>query len=320
MNNIANETLAGLLQGRINPTKGRLDQVKRIVNYTPEVVVKITGFSKGDSHMAAHLDYVSRKGDIDLEDERGNIVSGKEDVRDVAKEWGVDSGRRKKGTRDTVNVVLSMPGDVPTTDLKDAARAFAQKKFSDNHQYVMALHQDTDNPHVHLTIKSLGYNGKRLHIKRGDPHKWREMFAKELQHRGVEAEATSRAVRGVVMKDLPQSFVHMMRRGVTPANEQKRVREILDSVAAGNFGQTEKPWETKIRDRQNNVRKTWLKAAKELSGSEKVEEKLLSDQIFRFVSNMPSIDTKNHQLAKKMSSKIQNHQAESQKNEGDYER
>ncbi len=41
-------------------------------------------------------------------------------------------------------------------------------------------------------------------MKKGDPQIWREGFAKELRARGVEAEATPRATRGVVKKALLQ--------------------------------------------------------------------------------------------------------------------
>ena len=45
-------------------------------------------------------------------------------------------------------------------------------------------------PHVHLTIKNLGFDGKRLHVKKGLPQIWREHFACELERLGVAAEAT----------------------------------------------------------------------------------------------------------------------------------
>ena len=42
-------------------------------------------------------------------------------------------------------------------------------------------------------------------MKKGDPQIWREGFAKELRARGVEAEATPRATRGVVKKGIDQA-------------------------------------------------------------------------------------------------------------------
>ena len=55
----------------------------------------------------------------------------------------------------------------------------------------MALHTDTDSPHVHLTINNLGFDGKRLHVRKGLPQLWREQFACELDRLGVAAEATT---------------------------------------------------------------------------------------------------------------------------------
>src|SRR3546814_6869129 len=50
----------------------------------------------------------------------------------------------------SLSLVLSMPGG--STDhetLQDAAQAFARILFEDNHAYMLALHTDTDHPHVH---------------------------------------------------------------------------------------------------------------------------------------------------------------------------
>ncbi|MBM7072426.1 relaxase/mobilization nuclease domain-containing protein [Shewanella sp. 202IG2-18] len=60
---------------------------------------------------------------------------------------------------------------------KKAVRSFAKNTLTENHQYVFALHTDTDSPHVHLTVKNLGFDGKRLHVRKGLPQVWREQFA-----------------------------------------------------------------------------------------------------------------------------------------------
>ncbi|WJT10907.1 relaxase/mobilization nuclease domain-containing protein [Vibrio harveyi] len=123
-----------------------------------------------------------------MEDERGETLKGKTAVRALAKDWSQDQGKKRKNSRDTTNIVLSMPSGTEAKDVKNAARAFAKEQFSDNYQYVFALHTDTESPHVHLTVKNLGYDGRRLHVKKGDPQTWREKFADQLERRGVEAE------------------------------------------------------------------------------------------------------------------------------------
>ena len=55
---------------------------------------------------------------------------------------------------------------------------------------MFTLHTDTGSPHVHLTVKNLGFDGRRLHVRKGLPQVWREQFACELERLGVAAEAT----------------------------------------------------------------------------------------------------------------------------------
>src|SRR3546814_7673990 len=53
---------------------GRTDvraTLARVVRRAPEVLVKVTGRKKGAKHLAAHLDYIGRHGDIPLETRDG---------------------------------------------------------------------------------------------------------------------------------------------------------------------------------------------------------------------------------------------------------
>ena len=75
-------------------------RVERVVKRRPEVMVKITGNTKGEAHLKSHLDYITRKGELEAENERGEIIDGRADVAEVAEEWMMDAGRRKKNTRD----------------------------------------------------------------------------------------------------------------------------------------------------------------------------------------------------------------------------
>ncbi|WP_458692925.1 hypothetical protein [Modicisalibacter radicis] len=76
----------------------------------------------------------------------------------------------------------------------------------------MTLHMDTGNPHVQLMVRNLGHDWRRLHVKKGDPQKWREAFAAELERQGVEAAATPRATRGVIKRGQPSSAPHSRER------------------------------------------------------------------------------------------------------------
>ena len=126
-----------LLEGKVKISRSKPKNLKvararvaRVVRRTPEVMVKITGNSKGGEHLKTHLEYITRKGKLDAEDERGSIVSGREDVDEVAQEWIQDGGKRNRNTRDSTNIILSMPPGTDPEGVKKAAREFAKDRKS----------------------------------------------------------------------------------------------------------------------------------------------------------------------------------------------
>jgi len=153
--------------------KSKHHRVKNIVNYAPEVMVKVSGFSSSPHHMKAHLNYISSEGEISLEDENGYEIKSKKEPHALYEDWKSIYPDSKKDKRLTTSIILSMPYDTEVDEMRGAVRDFAKNTFGKNHQYVMALHEDTDNPHVHLTVNNFGRDRKKLHIKNGDPQKWR---------------------------------------------------------------------------------------------------------------------------------------------------
>ncbi|GGO83801.1 hypothetical protein GCM10011348_28450 [Marinobacterium nitratireducens] len=309
MGRLANDTIADLLEGPVKhkDKASNLRRAKRIAERAPEVMVKISGHAKGADHIKAHLDYISRNGELAIEDERGEVLAGKAAVRALATDWAQDQWNRRRNTRDTTHIVLSMPNGTAPTDVQKAARAFARRQFGDNYQYVFALHTDTDSPHVHLAVKNLGFDGRRLHVKKGDPQAWREAFADALERQGVEAEATSRATRGVIMKGIGQAIKHMRERGLTPKVDQAKIREIIEDFNNAKAGRPRqpKPWEARIKARQSMVRKAWLTAAKDLHQSEHPEDRALAKSIIGFVASMPAMKTERHTLQEKVVTQLQ---------------
>ncbi|NIC06304.1 relaxase/mobilization nuclease domain-containing protein [Billgrantia bachuensis] len=165
----------------------------------PEVVVRIVSNAYDAEQVESVFLRISKNGAVELEDENGEELKGPSAVRSLSKEWTITSkkpnARGRKSTRETTNIVLSMPDGTEPHLVKAAAKAFAKRQFSHNYRYVMALHTDTDNPHVQLTVRNLGLDGRRMHVKKGDPQGWREAFAAELERYGVEAKATLKATR-----------------------------------------------------------------------------------------------------------------------------
>jgi len=194
---ISDPLITGVRPGRRNNTKsirfGRgTESQKKSIRRSPEVMVKISGFTKGGDHLKAHMAYISRKGKVEIEDEEGAIFSDEESIRNLGKQWQkeIDEGNPPKANRrDAVRIVLSMPPGTDPMALKRAVRQFAQETF-ENHAYVFALHTDEEHPHVHLTVQMRGFDGERLNPRKKDLQEWRESFAACLLNQGVDCVAT----------------------------------------------------------------------------------------------------------------------------------
>ena len=245
-------------------------KASRIAAGSPEVMVKITGFGKGASHVKAHLNYITRKGKLEMENDLGEVFTGKEDVKTLFKDWENDfaASKRHKNQRDTMHMVMSMPESTDPEAVRKAVRAFAQTTFSQNHEYVFVLHTDEPHPHCHVTVKLLGFNGKRLNPRKADLQQWREDFAEKLREQGVNAEATPRISRGVVKKAEPSVIRHIERGDKTHEPRVSKVRaakikEAADELSAEAKGLpiASKPWDSAIKIQQNAIRQAWLAAA-----------------------------------------------------------
>jgi hypothetical protein len=172
-----------------------------VVRRAPQVMVKVTGGGRGMKAIAAHFRYISKNGRLEIEDERGETMRGKESLRGLADDWRY-GGRLIEDIsdrREAFNIMLSMPRGTTAASVQWAAREFAKVELAD-HKYVMVLHDHQANPHVHISVRAESKHGKRLNPRKTDLHRWRETFAEKLHERGVEAEATRQATRGATRR------------------------------------------------------------------------------------------------------------------------
>ena len=245
-------------------------KAERTSSGSSEVMVKITGFGKGAEHVRAHLVYITRNGKLEMENDQGELFNGKEEVKELFNDWQKDiaCGKRHKEQRDTMHMMLSMPESTNPEDVRKSVRAFAKETFSSNHEYVFALHTDQAHPHCHVTVKCLGFDGRRLNPRKADLQQWREGFAVKLREQGVDAEATPRQSRGVVRKAESNVIRHIEagdrthKPRISIVNESKRkeaAREINEEL--GGSPLTQKPWEASIVAKQTQVRGAWLAVA-----------------------------------------------------------
>jgi len=168
-----------------------------VVRRAPQVMVKVTGGGRGMRAIAAHFRYVSKNGRLEIEDERGQTMRGKDTLHELAEDWrfGGSLIEDTSTRREAFNIMLSMPRGIDPASVQWAAREFAKAELAD-HKYVMLLHDHQANPHVHISVRAESKHGKRLNPRKSDLHRWRETFAAKLRERGIEAEATRQATRG----------------------------------------------------------------------------------------------------------------------------
>jgi Relaxase/Mobilisation nuclease domain len=267
----------------------------KAVRKVPEVMVKISGGGKNMSHIKEHMDYISRNGEIDLEDENGDIHRGKRELADVKNAWakgriGIpEEGDRRK---EAFNIIFSMPPGTDRDSVKEAVRAFAADEFKD-HQYVFASHDDEEHTHVHLCVKAADQYGIRLNPRKNDLQRWRELFVDKLSVVGIEANATPRWSRGVVQKPEKQAIKHISKRkGLTRISQQQEKDAHLE-VDSGVVHVN--PYKDKIIASRRLAHNLYGSLAKGLLKGDK-EDKLLALEITKFVQNMPSTKTRHEDL------------------------
>ena len=250
-----------------------------LVKRAPEVMVKVSGAGRGMRQIKAHIDYISRDGQLEAEDQDGNPLKGKDDLSDLRGEWA-DGGfplDDESERRDAFNIVLSMPKGTDALAVKRAARDFAMREFAD-HQYVMVLHtfetdpdpEPSEHPHVHLCVKAVALDGVRLNPRKADLQRWREGFARALREHGVEAAATTRTQRLQRQRAEKQAVRQMRDRGVRPT----RI-----GLAPTDEGRV-----ARARAIQSQVLKNYEGIVKALASSEKAEDRALANGVMNYLS------------------------------------
>ncbi|MGY4567086.1 relaxase/mobilization nuclease domain-containing protein [Bradyrhizobium sp. USDA 3256] len=281
--------------GRLTPAMRA--KLERIVRRAPEVMVKITGRTKDVAHLKSHLAYITRNGELDAETEQGATLAGCSGLKDLQQRWEDDAsldGKRRRDGSLSINIILSMPAGTDAVAVKDSARAFAIETFGYNHDYVFVQHLDNKHPHVHLTVRSLGQDGKRLNPRKSDLQAWRERFAGELRLRGIAAEATPRRTRGRVRKADRGAVLALRKRKITPDVDRLARKEVRSEVRAGKAAK--RPWDEQIKARQDAIRRRYHEYAAELDRSGVAADHELARQVRQFVKEMPAVETRRHVL------------------------
>lgn len=205
-------------------TPSQIEQIRLTVSRAPEAVVKVLPRSSNNlKAVGKHIDYIGRRGNLDLEGDDGERLRGRVGAA-LLEDWDldIDAARRQGGltaatTRSPPKLVhkllFSMPPGTPPQKVLTAVRNFAREEFYGQHRYAMVLHTDEPHPHVHLVLKAMSEQGVRLNIKKATLRHWRAEFASHLRVLGVAANATERAVRGESRAALKDGMFRAILRG-----------------------------------------------------------------------------------------------------------
>lgn len=283
--------------------------VAAVARKQPEVMVKVSGSAKGAKHLREHLAYITRNGKLTAEvseasnEGEATLLVGADDVRQLAKEWYARGGAgRRSNTRETVNIVLSMPAGTDRRALAIAATAFAKSEFGGKFDYILVHHDDTDHPHAHLTVRARNDRGQRLDPRKEDLQRWREQFASQLRQAGIQAAATPRRARGVVQKATRQAVRHMDQRRASNTSRW-RIQQAVRTLHAQRAGKApDEPWRKAIVERQRKVRSAWGTVAAAL---ERQGDVGLAIQVRSFVASMPPVATRQDQMIERIKSNPQ---------------
>ncbi|HWG77019.1 MAG TPA: relaxase/mobilization nuclease domain-containing protein [Steroidobacteraceae bacterium] len=221
-------------RARLSPAQAQL--VARTAARTPEVMVKIlSGGATSAKAVRRHLEYVGRKGEVELYTDDGDALKGRDAAGQLRDDWNLDleeagarrqigRGTKAKPVRLAHKIVFSMPAGTSPDKVLSAVQNLCREEFALKHRYAMALHTDDAHPHVHVVLKARSEQGQRLNISKSRLKEWRVKFAAHLRELGVAANATPRKFRDQTVRSIPRALWHQRAHGQSAA-ERPRLRD-----------------------------------------------------------------------------------------------
>ncbi len=281
-------------------TRAQKEHIDRTVRRVPEVMVKVSGGARTVAGVERHMDYIGREGKLGLEADTSEHLDGKGFERQLTEDWDLDleaherqserSIRGRKPPKLVHNIIFSMPPGTPSDKVLQAVRKFALNEWQLKHRYAMVLHTDDDHPHVHVVVKAVSEQGRRLNIKKATLRAWREQFAANLRELGVAANATERAVRGETKTHRSDgAYRAAQRAGSTHLRD--RQQRILGEWSAGAL-----KWgvsEVKLAKTRQEVVEGWRGVSARLKTDGDLE---LGESIDSFLAQMPPAKTEKRLL------------------------
>lgn len=284
-------------------TPAEISHISRTVRCVPEAVVKVLSRDSNKFiSVANHLNYVGRRGDLELETDDGDHIKDKDLGRQLLDDWDLDleehrrqsdlaSAAGREPPKLVHKLMLSMPPGTSPHGVLAAARNFLRDEFALKHRYAFVLHTDEPHPHVHAVVKAVSEQGIRLNIRKATLRDWRREFARHLREQGIEANATERAVRGECRVNKVDGIYRAQCRG---ASTHMRARVERAAADLQNVNRQPDPGKSRLLRTRKEVERGW-RALDEILNAEGQEK--LAAEVRRFASQMPTPSTEREQIA-----------------------
>lgn len=274
-------------------SQDEIELISRTVRRTPEVMVKVLSRGGQDlKSISRHLGYLNRGGEVEIETDDAQRLSGKGVEKELLEDWDLDLEEHRRSadlearskrppSKLAHKLMFSMPAGTPPDKVLAAVKNFAREEFGLKHRYAMVLHTDEPHPHVHVVVKAMSEQGVRLHIRKATLREWRREFARQLRALGIAANATDRGVRGVSRSPKPDGIYRAEQRGES-RHTRARAEDVAAELSKGNL------WveagNARLLETRRDVERGWGAVSDILVAEGRSE---LAAQVRRFAAQMP---------------------------------
>src|SRR5687768_8552348 len=103
-------------------------------------------------------------------------------------------------------------------------------------------------------MKAMSEQGRRINIRKETLREWRRQYTRQLRAQGIAANATERAVRGVI-KPRKSDGIHRAIRAGRSSHMHGRIESVAAALHAGNM--RVEPGKKRILDTRRDVVRHW---------------------------------------------------------------
>jgi hypothetical protein len=188
-----------------------------------------------------------------------------------------------------------------TDSIPKASSFGVNAEFALKHRYAMVLHTDQRHPHVHLVVKAVSEEGRRLNIRKVTLRAWRRQFAAQLRAQGVAANATERAVRGETRPPVRDGVFRASQRG--ESTYLRRRRDLAaERLALGTS--TREPGAIALQETRRAVVEGWHATVERLLTD---GHGRLAEQAWTFIGGMLPPQTEQQRFESELATRVDKH-------------